>query len=102
MNQLLLTILIVFVSTLNVLAQSSVFTVFTNTTEEANRHFFEQDYPKAIENYKSILKKNPSNKEAGLNLARSFYQLKRYREAISAYDAYQRTHNVSLPANDMY
>jgi tetratricopeptide (TPR) repeat protein len=102
MNQLLLIGLIGFVTTLNVSGQTSVFTVFTNATEEANRSFLEQDYPKAIENYKAILKKNPSNKEARLNLARSFYQLKRYREAIGAYDEYMRTSNTSLPANDIY
>lgn len=101
MKQILLTILIGLTSAFPVLAQSSVFTVFVNSSDEANRSFFEKDYPKAIENYRAVLKKNPSNKEARLNLARSYYQLKRYRDAIKAYEAYTGG-PMQMPAKDIF
>jgi hypothetical protein len=102
MKQLLLIGLIGLTSTYKVMCQASIFTVFANQADEAERSFFEGDYPQAIEHYTSILRKNPSNKPAQLNLARSYYQLKQYQQAINSYDEYMNGDKRSLPIKDVY
>lgn len=102
MKQRLIYGLIVLASTLQALGQSSVFTAFVRASDEAQRNFFDHNYPRAVENYQSVLRKDPSNKDAILNLARSFYQLKQYRDAIQAYEQYVTKAKAQLPSKDLY
>lgn len=82
------------------LAQETVFSIFKTNVEKADEYFHAKNYQKAIDLYKTTLKKG-SDDEIALQIARSYFYMNHPSEAVKWYRQVTEKEHV-LPVTDMY
>lgn len=70
--------------------QQTVFTLLQNDLKAAETHYKKNNFQGALELYTNEAQKDPGNKELRLQIARCNFFLKKYNDAIAAYDDYMR------------
>lgn len=82
------------------LAQETVFSIFKTSADKADEYFREKNYRKAIDLYKTTLKKR-SDDEIYLQIARCYFYLNRPAEAVQWYGQLTEKEQA-LSVADMY
>ncbi|HYF68908.1 MAG TPA: hypothetical protein VD884_12280 [Ohtaekwangia sp.] len=79
-------------------SQQTVFTLFKNDVKLADQYMAEKNFQQALKLYKRASKKGTTEKSTDLKMARCYYFIKAYKEAVAMYAKY----GENLPASDLY
>lgn len=83
------------------IAQESIFRLFQKDIELADKYFESKDYHQALEEYQHVARKNKHPDDIHVDIARCYYFLKQYANAIDHYKRHISRGN-ELAAEDLY
>lgn len=81
--------------------QQTVFALLRNELNLADEYYDEKNFDGALRLYLNASRRDPDRKETTLRIARCYYFLKQYAQAINFYDDYIKAKR-NLPWTDMY
>lgn len=84
-----------------VMAQESIFKLFQRDIELADKYYIGEDYHQALEIYQHVAQKNKQPDDIHVNIARCYYFLKQYTNAIDHYKRHV-LRNKELAEEDLY
>lgn len=98
----LLSIGVLFLCTsLEGVCQETVFMLFKNDLQLADDYYERKNFPDALALYSKVARKDAPPKTINLKIARCFYFLKQYDEAVKAYAKYEANKNP-IPVKDIF
>jgi tetratricopeptide (TPR) repeat protein len=85
----------------NLNAQASVFSVLNQSIKEADKAFIAKNYGKALSIYEQAANHDGAPDNIDLRLARSYYYTYQYEKAVTHYKQYEKT-NLEFPVDDYF
>lgn len=81
--------------------QETVFALLKSDKKRADEYFREKNFESALKYYSAVSDRKKVNTALTLQIAESSYFLKKYRQAVNAYEEYLKT-NPTLPENSLF
>jgi hypothetical protein len=97
----ILLITFVLAGATDLFSQETVFALLKSDKKRADEYFREKNFESALKYYSSVSERKKVSPALMLQIAESSYFLKKYRQAIDAYEIYLTT-NPSLPENSLF
>jgi tetratricopeptide (TPR) repeat protein len=82
--------------------QETVFSLLKNDARLADEYYQEKNYKAALKLYTNLYHKNSNSGNLRLKIARCYYFLKEYRQAVTAFEYYVRTKPSMSPIDLFY
>lgn len=94
-------ILLVAISFGKAVAQETVFALLKSDRRRADEYFREGNFESALRYYSSLSRGRSFNPGIALQIAESSFYLKKYKQAVQAYEEYLKS-NLALPKNSLF
>jgi hypothetical protein len=82
--------------------QETVFSLLKNDARRADEYYQDKNYKAALNLYSNLYRKNSNSGNLRLKIARCYYFLKEYRQAVTAFEYYVRTNPSMAPIDLLY